>query len=597
MPRLTTLAILVIMSIVLFTLFSQKHWVNDGSVISGDAKVYYTYLPAIFINDDLQLTDLEPYLQSGEQKIWYNLTADGTKYIKGTYGMSLLYSPFFFAGHILASIMGEPMDGFSYPYRLCLSFCGVFYLLISLLFLSKLLLRYFEDYTVAITLLVVIIGTNAFYHFSEAMMYTHGPSFMLLSILLYCSVKWFDSHKWKWTIAIGVCGALLSLIRPIDFVFVLFIPLLAIGSTKDVKSRIREMWEKRNHFILIGLIFIVVFTPQFIYNYSVSGSIFFYSYEDESFFFGNPQFWKVLFSYRNGWLVYSPLMIFSIFGLPILFKQRKRLMLYTTVACAVYLFILASWWCWWYAGFGNRAVINLYPILAIPLAALIQYVFSKGLILRSVFKSILLVGLVLSVFQTYQFHLGAIHWGEMSKNAYWDSFLRLDRSQLFETYLQSPVIERQKKGEDCYTTSKVKILENNTYSFKNSEKSDSTLTDYLAESKGILRVVDGVEFIGGVNLFPSKEANEIYVTAWVSESCDSTFLVLTVDGQESYKASSDVLARKNGKIQLHCYMKIPDEARGKMVNFYFWNQNRKNFSCDELSFSFRKRIWYEKCVD
>ncbi len=596
-PPLTTIAILVTLSVVLFTVFTQKHWENEGAVIGGDAKVYYTYLPAIFVHNDIELNNLDPYIKGENQLIWYNETADSSRYIKGTYGMSLMYSPFFFMGHVLAAIQGEPMDGFSYPYRLCLSFCGAFYLLIALIFLGKLLLRYFEDHVVSVTLLVISLGTNAFFYFSEHMMYTHGPSFMLLSMLLYFSIRWFDSHKWKWTIAVGICGALLTLIRPIDFVFILFIPLLGIASAKEMKYRLQEIWKKRSHFLVIALIFIVVFTPQFMYNFHISGSIFFYSYQGESFFFGSPQIWKTLFSYRNGWLVYSPLMIFSIIGLIILFKQKKRLVLYVTVVFAVYLFLLASWWCWWYAGFGNRAFINLYPILAIPLAALIQSVFSKGIIVSTVFKSVLLIGIVLSLFQTYQFHRGAIHWGDMSKNAYWDSFLRATPSQLFGTYLQPTVIDRQKLGEDCYFAPKVKTTNYIKYSFNNSNNSDSTLTDYLLESKGIIQVPDGVEFVGNIRLFPSEEANEIYVTAWVSETCDSTFLVLRYEDQTSYQASSEVVARKNGKIQLHCYMKIPDQARGKMINFYFWNQNRKEFFCDNLSFALRKRTWYEKCID
>ena len=597
LPPLTSLAAIITLAVVLFTVVSQKNWEVDGSVVTSDAKVYYAYLPAIFINNDLAIENLGPYLKDGDQLIWYNETSDGTRYIKGTYGMSLMYSPFFLMGHGLAAALGEPKNGFSYPYLLCLSFSGLFYLLIGLIFLSKLLLRYFEDHVVSVTLLIIVLGTNALFYFSEHMMYTHGPSFMLLSIMLYGSMMWFDSHRWKWTILIGFSGALLTLIRPIDIVFVAFLPFLAVTSMNDLKLRMREIWKKRSHFIIIGLLFILVFTPQFIYNYHISGSIFFYSYNDESFFFGNPQFSNVLFSYRNGWLVYSPLMIFSLIGIVLLFKRKKQFVLYVSVVFVLYVFILASWWCWWYAGFGNRAFINLYPILAIPLAVFIQFVFSKGIVLRSAIKLVVLLGVILSVFQTYQFHRGAIHWSDMNKTAYWDSFLRVSPSQLFNTYLEPVVIERQQQGENWVFDSKVKTVNKVSYSFDNSNSSDSTVAHFLNASKGVINIPHGNEFVGNIRMFPDEDANEIYLTAWVSETCDSTFLVLKYEDVDFYHSSNEIVARKNGMVQLHCYMKIPEELRGKTVNFYFWNQNRKRFECDEIRVEFRKRTVYEKHLD
>jgi hypothetical protein len=594
---LTSLAILVTLAVVVFSIFSEKNWNKDGAVISGDAKVYYLYLPAIFINNDLDLENLDPYLRGNNQLVWYNETVDGKRYIKGTYGMAFMYSPFFFAGHALAAALGEPMDGFSYPYTFCLSFSGLIYLLIGLVFLSKLLLRYFRDHVVAVTLLVIVLGTNALFYFSGHMMYTHGPNFMLLSIILYASMMWFDTHRWKWTIAIGVCGALITLIRPIDILFVLFLPLLGVVSMESLKARLKEMWAKRMHFVVIGVIFVLIFTPQFIYNYHVSGEIFFYSYSDESFFFGSPEIYKTMFSYRNGWLVYSPLMVLSLLGFITLFRSQKKLALYAFAAFAVYVYVLASWWCWWYAGFGNRAFINLYPILALPLAALIHAVFSKGILIRSAFNLILLLGIMLSVFQTDQFRKGFIHWGDMTKNAYWDLFLKEAPSQLFPTYLEPVVIDRQKKREDCVFKSKVEEINSVTYTFDNLESMDSTLNRFWNQSEGEIQVPLGDEYAGNIRMYPNKEANEIYLTAWVDEAgCDSTILVLKYE-KGYFQLSSEVVERKGDMVKIHCYMVIPEEVWGKVVNMYFWNQNKKPFRCDELTASFRKRTRYVKCLD
>ncbi|MFK7784546.1 MAG: ArnT family glycosyltransferase [Crocinitomicaceae bacterium] len=595
---LTTSAIIVIILVVFFSVFKNENWNREGGVIESDTKFYYPYLPAIFINGDLSFENIEPYVYKDNLYLWHNETEDGKRYIRGTYGLSLFYSPFFFAGHGLAAVLGEPMNGFSYPYRLCLNFSGLFYLFFGLLYLSKLLRKFFEDHVVSITLFIVALGTNLLFYSTDYSMYSHAPNFMLGSLMLYASMMWFETHRWKWTIIIGFCGALMALIRPIDFIFILFLPLIGIVTLKEVRERIKEIWQKRWHFIVIGIIFVLVFAPQFIYNYSVSGSLFFYSYNEESFFFGNPHILDAMFSYRNGWLLYSPLMIFSLLGMVALFKQKRKLGIFVVVTFGLYLYVLASWWCWWYVGFGNRAFINVYPILAIPLAAFVHFIIKRGIIVRFLFKAIVLVGLIVSAYQTYQYHIVYIHWSDMTEKAYWDSFLNLEPSQLYHTYMEPAVIDRVQQGEDCVYKSKVETLSYTTFDFETASGVDSTLMQFWDESEGAINIPEGVEFIGNVRVPTPSDANEIYLTTWVGEeNWGAKHIVLNYPDEGFMRSSQEEIKRKDGKIKVHCYMTIPEGSRGKDVSVYYWDQNKSSFTWHEFSIAFRKRTQYVKCYD
>ena len=75
-------------------------------------------------------------------------------------------------------------------------------------------------------------------------------------------------------------------------------------------------------FIIIFFAFLV-WIPQLLYWKTVTGNYLFYSYADEGFFFLNPQILKGLFSYRNGWLIYSPVMFFALLGIPFLYRYAK----------------------------------------------------------------------------------------------------------------------------------------------------------------------------------------------------------------------------------------------------------------------------------
>ena len=83
----------------------------------------------------------------------------------------------------------------------------------------------------------------------------------------------------------------------------------------------------------------------------------------------DPRIGDVLWGVRNGWLLYSPVMILAVGGL--LWSAWHKLNGARTilVILVLVLFSYAAWWCWWLGGaFGHRGFVDYYPFLAVPLA-------------------------------------------------------------------------------------------------------------------------------------------------------------------------------------------------------------------------------------
>lgn len=89
------------------------------------------------------------------------------------------------------------------------------------------------------------------------------------------------------------------------------------------------------------------------------------------------------------------------------------------------IYILSSWWSWWYGGsFSSRPFVEYLPLFAIPLGLAIHHL-AKGL--RKGYVILLALLVVLCQIQTYQARYYRIHYEDMDRERYWQEFLRLDR--------------------------------------------------------------------------------------------------------------------------------------------------------------------------
>jgi hypothetical protein len=150
-------------------------------------------------------------------------------------------------------------------------------------------------------------------------------------------------------------------------------------------------------------------------------------------------------------LIYAPVLIFSLIGIPVLLKKAKPSFIGISIFTILNIYIIFSWWAWWYGGsLGQRAIIDSYAILALPLAAIFEYLIKQRKLVIIPFLVIFSLTILMGVYHTYLYKTGAIHWDGMTKEAYFDSFGRLKPSGKFYTLIKQPDYEAALKGTEIY---------------------------------------------------------------------------------------------------------------------------------------------------
>ena len=433
---LSKTSVFLIVISVLWIDFNHKSWVNPQSVIRWDVINYYQYLPATFYYHDLSLSFINKDLSLLKYKFWPHMSKTNHFTNKMSMGLSFMYLPFYLIAYSHALITNQPTDGFSPPYAFWLIISSLFYVTIGFLFLRKLLLLYFDDKIVALTIFSVFFGTNLLYYTTLDAPMSHSYLFCLFALFAFFTIKWYEKTSWQYTVILGCLIGLISLIRPSNVIILIFFIFYSVTGWKSFGSRIKLLVEKWNLMLLMLIISIIIWMPQMIYWKFTTGNFLYYSYGDEGFFFSNPQIIKGLFGYRKGWFLYTPVMLFAVLSIFLLKTKRPEFFAPVLIFSILNIYIILSWWCWWYGGtYGHRAFVESYALLAIPLAMLFQTFMMKS-ILKKIFTITFIVLIIAhQIFQTIQYNYNAIHYDSMSKAAYWDSFLKVRPSKKFESLL------------------------------------------------------------------------------------------------------------------------------------------------------------------
>jgi hypothetical protein len=445
---LSTYSIVFSVFVISVLIFTSKPWRHDNQVICSDVVIYYSYLPATFIFDDIRF---EKHETLSKGIFWPEKAPNGNNIIKTSMGMSFLFAPSFFVGHFFAKLLGYPAYGFSEPYKIALLIGAILYLIVGLFFLRKILKVFFSDEITTITIIAMALGTNLTHYASREATMTHLYSFTLFSIFIWGTIRWYKTPRLTSLMLLGALTGLISLIRPTNTLILVFFFLYGVSSWESLIQRIQYFLKHFHWIILMFFAFLLIWIPQFIYWKTITGNFFYFSYKGESFFFNNPQLMNGLFSYRKGWFLYTPLIMLAIIGIPFMFKQIKEVSWAVSIFIVLNIYIVLSWWCWWYGGgFSQRAMVDSYVFLALPFATLLTVAKKAGKYVSYALSILVLVLILHNQYEVEQYKYGAIHYDSMTKAAYWESFGHLHPPGEFWPLLKSPDVEKALKGENEY---------------------------------------------------------------------------------------------------------------------------------------------------
>lgn len=406
--------------------WGDKRW--EG-ILKSDATGYYAYLPAIFIYNDLNFSFLDTIISS--KKYSENLNFDfrenhkGIKINKFFCGVALLQLPFFGMSHGISATVSTNTDGYSSYYMIFVQLATIFYLIIGLYFLRKLLKTYhISEKNISISLTTIIFGTNLFHYTVSEPGMSHVYSFSMISMFLFFQRQFFSNRKVRyWYYSMIILG-IIVLIRPVNAIVVFSIPFIS-GTSFNLKHGILVFRKQPGSLILSIAIFLLIICIQLIIYKIQTGDFLVYSYKEEGFNFLALQLSDFLFSYRKGMYIYTPvLLLITFFGLIKLTGKDPYLAVTWLLYFLVTTYILSSWHLWYYGGsFSSRVMIEFYSLFAIPLAIFLNGLKSKKL--QIIFITVLFALIVLCQIQTYQYRTGRIHWSEMDKEMYWQSVKKI----------------------------------------------------------------------------------------------------------------------------------------------------------------------------
>ena len=408
----------------LTALFFYPRWQKQGTeaTLSWDASGYYMYLPAIFIYNDIaecKFKDsiLQKYQPTPDFQQAFKHEKSGHYVMKYSSGMALVSLPFFAVAHVWAKNSTiYPPDGFSYPYQVSIGF-GLFLLsLIGMYFLRKVLLHFFKDSTVAWLLLIYVVGTNYINYAAVDQAMTHSTLFTIYCILLWATIRFYQSFKLSDAIVIGSMTGLATLIRPTEIISILLPLFWSFSIGTGVKPLI-QVWQQ-HFFKLLGaaVIFGILVMIQPIYWKWVSGEWIVYSYGDQGFSWLKPHVYDYVQSYRCGWWRFTPMMMLPFFGLwPYIKRKDNKLVI--TIFVLLSFYIVTAWDVWDYGGTAGRAMVQYYPVLAFPLCALLELADIR-VWFRWLLYPVIVLFAYLNIWWVYHAHGGQVQALELSRAYY-----------------------------------------------------------------------------------------------------------------------------------------------------------------------------------
>ncbi|MFA6260785.1 MAG: hypothetical protein WC760_04915 [Bacteroidia bacterium] len=594
--RFSLLALLLVASFVI--LYRGTHIQKEE--ISWDVLGYHMYLPATLLHHDPLLKDISWFEKARTER-----QLAGTAYMISTnqngqpmyfflMGMSLFYLPFFLLARLYDLLFGLAADPYSWHDQVILSAGFILITLVGLIYLRKILLQFYSDRITAIVLLVMLFATNCIHHLTIKNLETVNVLFTLGTLVMWNTIRWHQNRGSVYLYGMALCMMLMLLVKPSEFTIVLIPLFWNVTGFAALKIKLKGLISDRKTWAWIAITAVILFFPQLYYWHRMTGKWIHDSYINPGIGldFLSPHIFNVLFSFRKGWLIYTPIMGIALLGFIPLYRQYRNLFW----ACLLYFlssfYIIASWTEWWYgAAFSIRPLIVTYPVLALSMGAFLQWIGQQRRWLTYSTGLVMILFTSLNLFQYWQYR----HWMIDPYRTTWPYYKAIFlRTSFAGEVEQLKLIKRDFTG---------KMVWENKALYVSKQMPEDWYC--LNNTSGLKRSESGMEFSGDefseILRQPFKNVtNQDH--CWVESDFEyclldtpgtPVYLVLSMQrpkGQYGYtftQLKPDVVESEDNWQKFHFEYLTPEIRDGKdELKIYFWNTGGAKFKIRKANFNY-----------
>jgi len=350
---------------------------EDFDFVVSDGRGYYAYLSSLVIDGDL---DFENQIQNHwgadfTPELLETKTPLGRVANKYSIGLSLTLAPSFLLAHVstlaMHAIIPSPQfapDGYSLLYQLFNLAILLGLGTTTLWLIDRMLVEHFATQPRAAFFGVLLywLGSNyAYYYFREPFM-IHLSSAFWVTLVVFLSLESKPGRgptAASGLVFVGFAAAMAVVCRPTNALLVL--PFL-------IPALFAPRWARRLSLLALGALPPIVL--QLVTWKLLWGSWLRYGYDSEGFvYWSSPYLWSTLFSSKQGLFFWSPILLLSVWGLVVAWREgsaeRRWLLVRFAVGFVLLWYLNSSWHIWSFGdAFGGRAFLELSALFTFGLA-------------------------------------------------------------------------------------------------------------------------------------------------------------------------------------------------------------------------------------
>jgi hypothetical protein len=343
--------------------------------LDADAVEYYSHLRSLYFDRDVDFAN--EFEHFGILSRWDKSepTATGHRRTVFSVGPALLWLPFYAAGDLVARARGDVQDGYSPAHIRAVCLGSLFYGVLGLLLVHRVLAERFAAPVPFWTTLVLGYGTFLFWYVAYEPVMSHAPSFFLAALALLVWWRRGPTLKPGRAALLGLVMGLATVVRWQNGL------LLALPAATLLLERPRPARAAAAGAALLAA-FAAALVPQLLVFEALYGAYLLpYPVQGRDFLrLDRPALLETLFSSRHGLLYWTPVLWGGFLGLVGLFAKDwrtggmfakdRRTALLLALPILVMSYINASSGDWWAGGsFSNRRFDSVLPFLAVGLGA------------------------------------------------------------------------------------------------------------------------------------------------------------------------------------------------------------------------------------